>query len=53
MHGRLGRRMALWMGQDGFDYAFQADCQRMRNATIAAYAEMADYDPARDISVEY
>jgi L-rhamnose isomerase len=48
-----GRQMTLWMGQDGFDYSFQADYARMWDDTIAAIAEVADHNPAIDIAVEY
>jgi xylose isomerase len=48
-----GRLMTLWMGQDGFDYAFQADYGVMWDATIAALAEVADHNPDVDIAVEY
>ena len=45
--------MTLWMGQDGFDYAFQADYQALWDATIAAMAEVADHNPDVDIAIEY
>ncbi|MFN6925811.1 MAG: sugar phosphate isomerase/epimerase family protein [Tabrizicola sp.] len=48
-----GSQMTLWMGQDGFDYSFQADYSRMWDDTIAAMAEIADHNPAIDIAVEY
>jgi sugar phosphate isomerase/epimerase len=48
-----GGQMTLWMGQDGFDYSFQADYGRMWDDTIAAIAEVADHNPAIDIAVEY
>ncbi|WP_135451098.1 sugar phosphate isomerase/epimerase family protein [Tabrizicola caldifontis] len=48
-----GSQMTLWMGQDGFDYSFQADYARMWDDTIAALAEVADHNPAIDIAVEY
>ena len=50
----LGSRlMTLWMGQDGFDYAFQGDYARMWDDTISAMAEVADHDPDVDIAIEY
>jgi len=50
----LGSRlMTLWMGQDGFDYAFQGDYGRMWDDTVAAMAEIADHDPEVDIAIEY
>lgn len=48
-----GSQMTLWMGQDGFDYSFQADYARMWDDTLAAIAEVADHNPAIDIAVEY
>ena len=45
--------MTLWMGQDGFDYAFQGDYGRMWDDTVAAMAEVADHDPEVDIAIEY
>ena len=48
-----GSQMTLWMGQDGFDYSFQADYARMWDDTIAAMAEVADHNPAIDIAIEY
>ena len=41
------------MGQDGFDYSFQADYARMWDDTVAALAEVADHNRAMDIAVEY
>jgi L-rhamnose isomerase len=40
-----GSQMTLWMGQDGFDYSFQADYARMWDDTIAALAEVASTSP--------
>ncbi len=48
-----GSLMTLWMGQDGFDYAFQGDYRRMWDDTVAALVEVADHTPALDIAVEY
>lgn len=48
-----GTQMTLWMGQDGFDYSFQADYARMWDDTISAMAEVADHNPAIDIAIEY
>ena len=48
-----GQLMTLWMGQDGFDYSFQADYARMWDDSIAAIAEVADHNPAVDIAIEY
>lgn len=48
-----GNLMTLWMGQDGFDYSFQADYQRIWDHTIEAMCEIADHNPSVDISIEY
>jgi xylose isomerase len=48
-----GKLMTLWMGQDGFDYAFQGDYGRMWDDTVAAVAEVADHAPEVDIAIEY
>jgi sugar phosphate isomerase/epimerase len=48
-----GTLMTLWMGQDGFDYSFQADYAAQWDMTIAAMAEVADHDKGIDISIEY
>lgn len=48
-----GKVMTLWLGQDGVDYSFQGDYARMWDDTVAALAEVADHNPALDISVEY
>lgn len=45
--------MTLWMGQDGYDYAFQADYARMWEDTIAALIEVADHNTGVNIAVEY
>lgn len=48
-----GSLMTLWMGQDGFDYAFQGDYGAMWDATVSAMAEVADHNPKVDIAIEY
>jgi xylose isomerase len=48
-----GNLMTLWMGQDGFDYSFQADYTGLWENTIDAIREVADHNPAIDISIEY
>ncbi len=48
-----GNLMTLWMGQDGFDYAFQMDYARAWGDTIEAMAEVADHNPGIDIALEY
>jgi sugar phosphate isomerase/epimerase len=48
-----GNLMTLWMGQDGFDYSFQADYGALWDMTINAMQEIADHNSAIDISIEY
>jgi xylose isomerase len=45
--------MTLWLGQDGFDYAFQADYARLWADEIAGIREVAEHDPDCLISIEY
>jgi sugar phosphate isomerase/epimerase len=48
-----GNLMTLWLGQDGFDYSFQADYLKMWDDTVAAIIEVADHNPSIGISIEY
>jgi len=48
-----GRIMTLWMGQDGFDYAFQADYSKAWDDMVAALQEVADHNPDLMIAMEY
>ena len=48
-----GTQMTLWMGQDGFDYAFQGDYRAMWDWTIEALQVVADHNPALEIAIEY
>jgi sugar phosphate isomerase/epimerase len=48
-----GSLMTLWMGQDGFDYSFQADYAQLWDWTLEAIGEVADHVPATEISIEY
>ncbi len=48
-----GQLMTLWMGQDGVDYSFQGDYARMWEDTVTAIAELADHNPALNLSIEY
>ena len=51
---RMGaEQMTLWMGQDGFDYAFQIDYARAWDDTIDAMAQVADHNPDIDVAIEY
>lgn len=45
--------MTLWLGQDGFDYPFQADYGRMWEDEVSAIREVADHAPDCMISLEY
>lgn len=45
--------MTLWMGQDGWDYAFQVDYPALWEAEVSAIAEVAAHDPGCLISIEY
>ena len=48
-----GNLMTLWLGQDGFDYSFQADYAALWDFTIEGLATVADHNPAINISIEY
>ena len=48
-----GSLMTLWLGQDGFDYAFQLDYARAWAAEIDGIRTVAAHNPAIDISLEY
>ena len=45
--------MTIWLGQDGFDYAFQADYARLWADEIDGIREVALHDPECMISIEY
>jgi xylose isomerase len=45
--------MTIWLGQDGFDYAFQADYQTVWAQEIEGIREVALHDPECLISIEY
>ncbi len=47
------RMMTLWLGQDGYDYAFQCDYQKLWSDEVEAIAEVAAHDPDCMISIEY
>jgi xylose isomerase len=48
-----GDLMTLWLGQDGFDYPFQADYLRLWDHTAEALAVIAAHNPAIQIAIEY
>lgn len=45
--------MTLWLGQDGFDYAFQIDYARAWDMEIEGIREIAAHNPDVMISIEY
>ena len=45
--------MVLWLGQDGFDYPFQADYDRIWQYEIEGIRAVADHAPGVDVSIEY
>lgn len=45
--------MTIWLGQDGFDYAFQIDYDRMWQHEIDGIREVCEHDPDCLISIEY
>jgi len=47
------RLMTLWLGQDGFDYSFQADYQAIWQYEIDGIREVAAHDHDCLISIEY
>ena len=47
------RLMTLWLGQDGFDYAFQADYGRLWADEVEGIREVALHDPDCLVSIEY
>ena len=47
------RLMTLWLGQDGFDYAFQADYKTLWQHEIDGIREVCSHDPECKISIEY
>lgn len=51
--GMGGKTLTLWLGQDGFDYAFQMDYARAWDHSIAAIAALCDHNPDLDIAIEY
>lgn len=45
--------MTIWLGQDGYDYAFQADYARLWDMEIEGLREVAAHAPECLISIEY
>ncbi len=48
-----GKTITLWMGQDGFDYAFQLDYGAAWDNAIAAISDVCAHDRSVDIAIEY
>ena len=48
-----GDLMTLWLGQDGFDYPFQADYLHLWDRTAEALQTICAYNPQVNISIEY
>lgn len=45
--------MTIWLGQDGFDYAFQVDYKQVWDHEIEGIREVCAHDPDCLISIEY
>lgn len=45
--------VTVWLGQDGFDTAFQADYARLWEWEVEGIREVADHNPAINVSIEY
>ena len=45
--------MTIWLGQDGFDYAFQGNYDRMWDHEVSGIREVCAHDPDCLISIEY
>jgi xylose isomerase len=52
-HAMGAPMMTLWLGQDGYDYAFQCDYTSLWEAEIAGIAEVCSHDADCMISIEY
>lgn len=48
-----GDLMTLWLGQDGFDYPFQADYLQMWDHVAEALRVIAAHNPGIDVAIEY
>jgi xylose isomerase len=45
--------VTVWLGFDGFDYTFQKDYVSDQARIVEAFQELADYNPAVRLSIEY
>ncbi len=48
-----GKLLTLWLGQDGFDYPFQASYRTLWDDTVSALVELAEHNPQIDLAIEY
>ena len=48
-----GNLVNIWMGEDGFDYAFQSDYTEQWNLMTEAVRELCDYAPDMKIALEF
>ena len=48
-----GHVVTIWLGFDGFDYAFQIDYVRVWNQLVEAFRAVCDYAPDLQVSIEY
>jgi xylose isomerase len=52
--GEMGApMMTLWLGQDGYDYAFQCDYRKLWADEVSGIAEVAAHDSNCMIAIEY
>lgn len=52
-HQLDARYVKFWPGQDGFDYPFQADYQRLWDYSVEGVREVAQYAPDTQFAIEY
>ncbi len=45
--------VGIWPGQDGYDYVFEEDYERLYDCWVSAMQECADYNPGIKLSLEY
>lgn len=48
-----GDLLTVWPGQDGFEYAFQADYRKLWDYEVEAIQRVAEYNPDIRVSIEY
>lgn len=48
-----GKVVTLWMGQDGFDYAFQMDYAAAWDHTVEAIRDVCAHNADLDVAIEY